>query len=585
MIVVSIDGGRADWLSTYAADSTMPTLGRLIEGGAWSTLQGVDPAISVVAHNSLACGCMPAHSGVVAGRVHRPQDSFYWYTSGFDLPVDPAEPIWQAASRAGLSSAALFWPGATMAIPDQMADYTVGYGDWVAPSAVHELTFRPAQGWVDSPPSLSPLMESQFEIVGQDGRLATVYVLAVDDSGNVGGPDLLVLSRDDRVVDAGDAELRAKAGEWAYWPFDPTQARGTDFLITSTSSDMIKLYQSSVYDLNAVPEALRLDLFEILGYFPPEPDYLALEQGWISDEQYLAMIERQSAWMMEVTLWVYSNYRPDLLFTLQSSLKQAGHQFLLVDERQPGYSVEQAERYRENLARAASGLDGVLAHLLSVVGPEIDQGEVMMLIVGSSGMAPIHTQVNVNTVLERSGLLRLDNRNYVVVGQSKAIAFTSGGTAQIYISLAGRERNGIVAQDAYQDVQDQIVETLSDLRDPVTGEPIFARILRRDELARLGLDGLYTGDVFAQANPGYSLSDWRGADTLFEPVTFYGQQGYDANLPSMQGGFLVVGQGIAADRPPGLVSLIDIAPTLANWLNFDAGPNTDGRPIAGLTFP
>lgn len=569
VILVSVDGGRADWLAAYMSSGSMPTLAELAEQGASGTVWGVDPASSAVVHNSLASGSPPARTGIVGERVHREEDAFYWYTSAYDLPMGEAEPIWVAAQRAGLTTAVLFWPGASPALSGQLADYTVAYGERDAYSALHVLDFLPAQNWTDAPDSFSPLLESRFEIASQDETWAAVFVLAVDttDDGET-GYDTFILSNGDCVVDDSDAKLQAMPNGWVHWAFDPTQGRGADFLITDSSIEAFTLYQSGIYHITAAPVMLQDALVEHFGFFPPEPDYYALEHGWIDDQQYMDMLRRQSDWMMEVTLWVSETYQPDLLLTVQSPLKQAGHQFLLVDERQPGYSTERAATYADHLTQAAVQVDDALSRLYATTAPDVERGGGLLLVVGSTGMAPIHTQVNLNIALAEAGLLRLGSRGFVVVERTQAIAFTSGGSAHIYINLRGRETEGIVSEEMYREVQDQIVAVLGDLADPVTGELIFARVLRRDELYVLGLDGSHAGDVFAQANPGYYLSDDRAAGTIFEPVVFYGQQGYDARLPEMQGGLVAVGRGVKAGTDLGLLPLIDVAPTIAEWLGF-----------------
>ncbi len=84
-------------------------------------------------------------------------------------------------------------------------------------------------------------------------------------------------------------------------------------------------------------------------------------------------------------------------------------------------------------------------------------------------MAPIHTNVFVNTILEEAGLLTLDSQNYVVLGQTKAFAITSGGAVHVYINLTGRESGGgTVSADEYSAIQEQIIALLTDLVDPET---------------------------------------------------------------------------------------------------------------------
>ncbi len=583
VILVSLDGGRADWLSTGMADGTMPALAALAEQGLWGTVQSVDPPTSGVAHAGLACGCLPVDTGIVGERIHRPEDSFYWYTSAYDLPWMGGMPVWQVVRQSGMTTASLFWPGGASIPPEQSADYTVNYGERMAYSAQHVLNLVPAQGWEDAPSSYSPLLEGRFLIGDRDEPVAVIHTLLADTTDDqVVNYNQIILSNGDRAFNFPDPILSVESGGWIAWAFDPARMLGTDLLITDSSPDSFTLYQSAVYSLVASPAELETALFENLGFLPPPADYYALEHGWISPEQYMDMIARQSDWMMSATLWVYRTYQPDLTLAVQSQLKQAGHQFLMVDQRQPGYSVDVADQYQHNMALARTQLDTELRRLVETVQTEVEGGRLALLVVGSTGMTPIHTQVNLNTVLEGAGLLRLDWRDYVIVEQSQAIAFASGGAAHIYINLAGREGGGIVPQEAYADVQTQVVEVLSQLNDPSSGEPVFERVLRRDEALALGVGGPYTGDVFVQARPGYLLSDERGPQEIFGPVVYYGQQGYRSDLPSMQGGFIAVGRGITPDGEIGLINLVDVAPTLCRLLGIEAGPAMTGEPLMGL---
>lgn len=201
-------------------------------------------------------------------------------------------------------------------------------------------------------------------------------------------------------------------------------------------------------------------------------------------------------------------------------------------------------------------------------------------------MAPIHTDVYINTILEKAGLLVLDRRNYVVVDRSKAFAVASGGAAHIYINLIGREQEGIVSAEAYPDVQAQIIDLLRSSVDPATGKPVFSRVLAREELDSIGLSHPNSGDVFAQVEPGYNLDDWRGNYDVFSSSSFYGQHGYDSTSPEMFTIFIVGGYGVpSGGEVISPISVLDVAPTIASMLGFDPAPTVDGVPIPALTQP
>ena len=176
----------------------------------------------------------------------------------------------------------------------------------------------------------------------------------------------------------------------------------------------------------------------------------------------------------------------------------------------------------------------------------------------------------------------------IVVEESKALGVASGGAANIYINLKGREKAGIVLPEEYPEIQKQILSLFESLIDPATGKHVFQRVLAHDQLSQLGLDHPNSGDVFIQANPGYNLDDWRGWDDVLEPASFYGQHGYDISLPEMQAMFIAAGAGLNPNRagnqpaegwviPP--VRVVDYAPTIATLMGFELPASIDGQPI------
>jgi predicted AlkP superfamily phosphohydrolase/phosphomutase len=580
VFVICWDGGGADLVYDLMGDGSLPNFAALAARGVHAEYAlSVDPTLTASAMNTIATGAYPARTGIVSNAYHNPSDSFYWYRRGLDERLDQAEPLWVTASRSGLKTAAVFFAGGSPALPGQTADYTIGYGVRDAYSNRVRVALSPlGDPWRgEASPSFSPPYEGSFTIP----RVARLFLYVLDSSDDSTSNYDTVLLNTSRSLNANS--LRLKAGEWGPLVLVPANVSGADFLIQeivqSRGPQYVRLYYSTVYHNTAAPRGLLEALNEKFGFFHAGPDAYAMEHGWITPEDNLVLLERYAAWMAEVAAWVYTTYQPDLLFTWQDGFDSAGHAYLLVDSRQAGYSPEKAESYAGYFRRAVQIADQALATMVKPI--DLDRTTVML--VSDHGMAPIHTTVYVNTVLEQAGLLVLDNRNYVVVDESKALAVASGGAVNVYINLKGHERNGIVNRYEYPQVQAQIVDLLASLTDPETGQRVFQRVLRQDELAGLHLDHPNSGDVFAQANPGYSLDGWRGNDLIFEPADYYGGHGYDSALPEMHALFIAAGHGIPpSEEPIPPVRLVDLAPTIASWLGFDPALSAQGAPIPAL---
>ena len=111
LLMVSIDGLRPDHVT--AADrrgSKIPNLRRFLSEGAFADgVEGVIPTVTYPSHTTLITGVWPARHGILANTVFDPlrenQGGWYWYAEDIRVPT-----LWEAASRAGLSTASVQWP-------------------------------------------------------------------------------------------------------------------------------------------------------------------------------------------------------------------------------------------------------------------------------------------------------------------------------------------------------------------------------------------------------------------------------------------------------------------------------------------
>lgn len=580
VIILSLDGARADILDQRLADGTMPTLAKLAARGFKAPYsQTVDPSLTATAHASLATGSYPGKTGIVANTYHLPNQPIYATVSGLSEPTYGVEPVWRTAMKAGLRTATVIWPGAGVDSPkNRQADYTVAFGASDALSNRYVFRFQPASNWIGAPNSFSPAQETTFALKKDNTTLATVHILAVDttDDGQA-NYDAFFLTTNNKVVNQGTPRLTIDS--WASLQIDDRPRSAAWFKIINSNLESFTLYQSRVIHNQVSPPELAEAIDERFGPFPPTPDSYAFEHGWIGEADYIAMGERTARWTTDVAAYVWNTYQPDLMFIWQDPTDSFGHQFLLADPRQKGYA-ERASAYAAAYRRAYAIVDAELGRLLQA----IDQSKTNILVVSDHGMAPIHSYVYVNKVFVDEGLMVLEpgGRGLIDVTKTKANAVTSGGTVHVYVNLAGREQNGSVPQSDYAKVQAEIMRVLGEIKDPSDGQAVFTRILRREELPALHLDSPNAGDVVAQVRLGFYPSFQRDAATVFEPTEFFGQHGYDSSLPEMRAIFVAAGPNIRAGAHPGPVRVVDIAPTVARLLGFEPATTVDGRSLIDI---
>lgn len=579
-IVIALDGARPDWISQYMQDGTMPNLATLSQRGITAAyLQTVDPALQSTAYLSLSSSVFPNHSSLVSDKLPLRQSIFQKYHDPLEQLSTLPEPIWRTAMRNGLKTATLFWPVAFPERPDVHADYMIATAESDIPAAQHTIALHEASNWKDPPPSFSPLREGALRITSQEGSTAAVFhVLAVDTQDDATDRYDLLLLDDDQDVSNGCTELHM--GKWAATMVSPRLHSGAYFLFTASIGITATVYQSPLCYNQAHPTSLLQAINTQFGFPPPAPDIEALQIGWLSPQQYYEMAEHKAKWMMDVVLYVYQTYHPDLLLTVQDIIAQCAHSFLLVDERQQGYDVGKAQLYASYLQKAHMVADGNLKSLVSLV----NLADSAVFVLSAYGMMPVHTTVHLNKILQNARLLQTKTSpagDQVDENKSKAWAWASGGSAHIYINLQGSAWPGAVAPEDYEKVQEQIVKALKEIQDE-DGQSVFARILRNQELNTIHMDTPYSGDVFVQAAPGYSLSnEWRVKKVLL-PSPYYAEVGFDAVLDEMHGIFIAAGNGLTSGKTIPSVHILDIAPTIAKALGLQPAPTVSGHAVEGI---
>jgi len=160
-------------------------------------------------------------------------------------------------------------------------------------------------------------------------------------------------------------------------------------------------------------------------------------------------------------------------------------------------------------------------------------------------------------------------------GRTRAYAL---GLGQVYFNLRGREKQGIVSPGAeYSSLQDEIIDKLSPLADPETGERVFGGIYRRDDLYH-GRYLVNAPDLQAGFNDGYRVG-WQ--DTLggiraavIENNDRRWSGDHCGTARGLSGGVLFVNRRLSRPDP----HIMDLAPTILKLLEVPLPQGLDGKP-------
>lgn len=174
----------------------------------------------------------------------------------------------------------------------------------------------------------------------------------------------------------------------------------------------------------------------------------------------------------------------------------------------------------------------------------------VIVVVSSFSFRNVSHKLYPGTLLAQSGLVTLDENKRI--RDWKAVLISNDGTAYVYI----RDSGDLATMQRVWRVFDTLVSR------PDSG---IKRIISQPEISKLGGDP--QAFLAIEAADGFTIED--GYDSLYEkPADEHGTHGFLPNDVTAQGTALIYGPQINRALIDN-ARLIDIAPTIAQWLNLD----------------
>lgn len=194
LILISLDGFRADYLDR----GRTPVLSGLASSGVRAdAMRPAFPSVTEPNHYTLVTGLYPDHHGIVSNVMEDPRlapDGTFNHTDHRSIADerwwDAATPLWVAAERRGIRSAAMFWPGSDVAIHGVRPSLWKPFDASVPP----ERRVDGVLAWLDLPESRRP-------------DFILLYFEQTDEAGHAAGPESKAVDTALRQVDGALARL------------------------------------------------------------------------------------------------------------------------------------------------------------------------------------------------------------------------------------------------------------------------------------------------------------------------------------------------------------------------------------------
>ncbi|MBN1809153.1 MAG: alkaline phosphatase family protein [Planctomycetes bacterium] len=605
-VMLGLDALVPNTTEKFLGEGILPNFAKLLSRGSFTRVRPVIPAQTPANWHTLATGASPGTHGITVWGGHVPGDPVYenYRSEAFNGGICRAEYIWEAAERAGRTSVVINYAGyppesRNSVFVDWLFQPARSYFDLAAATTYHNI---PSVNTTD-PVELVPAGEDEPSDSGRRPLSCTIGVLTSEEGT---GPEfeMLVVAGNgsyDRVLlrDPGDASVVAElaVGEWSAWverPFVNRTGAGTTgafrFKLVELSPDAgrIRLYRTPAFPVDgrhiSDPTVAEAVMRECGPYVHSAMSITQHVDGAIDGPTMDEIMAQEADWWAGAAAIAAKSLDASLIVLHWHNLDAMGHEFVqFIDPTGPQYDPGTADAYWDIIREYYKAADRFVGRFID----KFDDGDTVFAIVSDHGMPANRKAVSlVNAFLDRGWLVTTVDGLGLDWASSKLFIDQN----HIWINLLGRNRGGIVPPDEYRDLRSEIIAAMRDIKDPDTGEHVFAFVLSRDDAPMVGLWGELIGDIVYCYSGGYR---WAGDAVLRmneKRVVFPcdgGNHGpmvptYETADTSVMGALLLGGPGVrcgvSVERSLQFrVSAMDLAPTLCRLIGIDRPAQAEGR--------
>lgn len=336
-------------------------------------------------------------------------------------------------------------------------------------------------------------------------------------------------------------------------------------------------------------------------------------------DSFLERLYRCAELRMQTLAYLREREDPDFCMMVFNGTDTISHAlWKFMDETHPLHTAEGHAKYGTAIRDYYQQIDRYLGEIVD----DLDD-DTTLIIMSDHGFGPFHKFIHVNNWLIESGFMQIEQgvrarlkhtlfswgvtpmnvydklmqvgfgklKREVVRGSGQGLmkrlflsfddvdwshtkAYSLGNVGQICLNVQGREPQGCVHPDEYEQVRDEIIGRLWQLRDPETGEQVVEAIYRREEI--------YHGDQLELA-PDIVFMPTRMEYFGFGEFEFGSHKIIEAMKRGISGThrpngiFIAYGANVKAGSIVANAHLVDLAPTILHLHQLPIPNHIDGR--------
>ena len=629
VILIGLDGLMPEQIERYRDD--VPPIREFLDSGYFAPAHASPYTCTATNWNTIATGASMGTHGVTSFFAHLPGMAVGEAKATFNTTLCQAEYFYHAAERQGKRCILINYPTAFPRVLEK--GVTVG-GDGLSSSAwtvrqseviasspsvpgAKRIFLREPGDWTGIPGGCEPIREGVVYLDAEDELVWDAggpHVVERKQAGQSPTRHFLVLRQDGvtkllmaPTKDASEPVFVLGRGQWSGWVEEDFSGRRAwrqyKALDLAEDGSRVTVFAS----LAGSPDGWgRSDgvaerIIENVGPYVEGLDLQATHILNRLDDPQTAEEMRQihADWMARCADYLAGAEDWDAMF-VQFHCPDCENHYLLRDlESGDPARRDRAESFFRNAVRT-------IFDLASRVSEKCADENTLVAVVSDHGGVPIYKYINVPGILVRDGWAQFvyddEKRVYRLDVESSQCWSLYGGA---HLNVRGREKHGCVDPgEEYEALRSKIIDRLRAIKDPETGENVFAFVARREDLAHMGMyHPERSEDILAITRPKYFMHPifaanvspelmalWRDPRELipveetFGRIYSEGMTGTHCTTPgavceysSNRAVFFLAGPGVRRASRGEKVDLMDIAPTLAHHLGIRPPRQSEGR--------
>ncbi|MCL5972517.1 MAG: alkaline phosphatase family protein [Firmicutes bacterium] len=511
VVLLGLDGAVPTLVEEYVTQGLLPHFKQLMDDGYYTRALSSFPGVTPINWACISTGAYPGTHGIVDFEIHEPGEPLNVKHAAFSSNQLLAETLWESLGRQGYRTATINFPGSW---PPRSPGITIaGEG---SPASHSRFELRASScfatdGFRSTLRDADPLKMPHdiIHLVPEWDAHGYGPAIAVTLEQSNAGPRIRIQSVDN-VVEPFDHVCEINHfSPWFQGKFLVQGSLRIGFfrvllsaLHTDSTLPDVSLYISQVMPTDGVsePDAVGRELIGAVGPMLENSGGRGYERGWVNDEIFLEEGIYKGQWLVQAAQYLLTHNRAEAIFIKWHFLDHLEHLFWgQIDPLSPWYEPDRAPHFESLFQAAYQAADAMVGSILNVLGPED-----ILVVVSDHGHIAHLKAVAVNKLLVQEGFITLKSRDPVEVDWDHTIAYAGPCLGHIHINLKGRDPQGVVTPQEYEMVQQRLIQTLTALTDPETGQHPVQLAIPIEDGVGFGQWGPRAGDVLYFMEAGYT---------------------------------------------------------------------------------